>query len=262
MDKDEFDLQLKELDIRLERVRSLYEQYFIGIEKIEPAVARKDLDRRFWALRKVRTRNTALRFRFQTLLQRYNTLQQYWVRICRRIENGTYARHVRRAERLAAVAEPGLSEPGLATVPPPDAPPPRPGPEAYDLGRMLADEMADDQALASAIQDAFSSVERAGDAPSPQVAARAKVQPPNRGGGRAPPPARAAEALSDQRVDALHAELTQSREQLKQGAVSRASVEQKLRQAERQLRSQHPGKRVEFRVEIRDGKAVIKPFLA
>src|SRR5580700_7160164 len=71
--------------------------YFMGIEKIEPAVARKDVDRRFYVLRRTQIRNTALRFRFLNVLLRYNTYQTYWMRITRKIEEGTYKRDVRRA---------------------------------------------------------------------------------------------------------------------------------------------------------------------
>jgi hypothetical protein len=102
VDQEEFDAEVSELEIRLERLRSLYEQYFLGIERIEPSVARKDVDRRFWRIRKVKLRNTAKRFKLQTLIQRYNTLQQYWTRTCRKIENGTYIRHVQRVKRRAA----------------------------------------------------------------------------------------------------------------------------------------------------------------
>ncbi len=35
-----------ELEIAVDRLRSLYEQYFMGIEKLEPMVPRKDVDRR------------------------------------------------------------------------------------------------------------------------------------------------------------------------------------------------------------------------
>src|SRR5690606_86997 len=83
----------------MERVRSLYEQYFMGIERLEPTIPRKDVERRIQALRKIRFQNTAKRFKFQTLVQRYNSLQQYWNRTCRDIENGTYKRHVQKAER-------------------------------------------------------------------------------------------------------------------------------------------------------------------
>jgi len=95
----ELDIQLEELEVRLERLRALYEQYFLGIEKLEPTVARKDVDRRIYVLRREKIRNTGKRFKLQTIIQRYNTFQQYWHRICREIENGTYRRHVLRAER-------------------------------------------------------------------------------------------------------------------------------------------------------------------
>src|SRR5262245_42085996 len=71
----------------------------MGFEKIEPQVARKDVDRRIYVMRREKIRNTGKRFKLQTLIQRYNTFQQYWQRICREIENGTYKRHVLRAER-------------------------------------------------------------------------------------------------------------------------------------------------------------------
>jgi hypothetical protein len=96
---EELDIALEELESRLERLRALYEQYFLGFEKIEPAVARKDVDRRIYVMRREKIRNTGKRFKLQTLIQRYNTFQQYWQRICREIENGTYKRHVLKAER-------------------------------------------------------------------------------------------------------------------------------------------------------------------
>src|SRR5690348_7519086 len=72
------------------------------MEKIEPSVARKDVDRRIYVLRREKIRNTGKRFKLQTIIQRYNTFQQYWQRICREIENGTYKRHLLKAERALA----------------------------------------------------------------------------------------------------------------------------------------------------------------
>jgi hypothetical protein len=97
MDGSEIERELEELEIRGERLRALYEQYFMGLEKIEPQVQRKDLERRVQILRKEQIRNTGLRFKFQMLVQRYNTMQQYWSRITREIENGTYRRDVVKA---------------------------------------------------------------------------------------------------------------------------------------------------------------------
>jgi hypothetical protein len=99
----ELDIAIDELELRVERLRALYEQYFMGIEKIPPSVAQKDVDRRVYVLRREQIRNTARRFKLQTIIQRYNTFQQYWMRITREIENGTYRRHVLRAERTVGV---------------------------------------------------------------------------------------------------------------------------------------------------------------
>lgn len=96
---EEVEKQIGDLEVAVDRLRSLYDQYFMGFEKIEPLVPRKDADRRIYVLRKEQIRNTAQRFRFQMLLQRYNTYQTHWQRICREIENGTYKRHLAKAEK-------------------------------------------------------------------------------------------------------------------------------------------------------------------
>jgi hypothetical protein len=103
LEQAEIEENVKELETRLDRLRSLYEQYFMGIEKIEPNVPRKDVERRFQTLRREQIRNTALRFRFHMVLQRYNTYQAYWMRICRQIEEGTYKRDLR--AKVHGVAE-------------------------------------------------------------------------------------------------------------------------------------------------------------
>lgn len=88
---------IEELETRVERLRSVYDQYFMGIERLEPLIMRKDVDRRLWILRREQIRNTGMRFKLQTTIQRYNTYQQYWARIVREIENGTYQRDLGRA---------------------------------------------------------------------------------------------------------------------------------------------------------------------
>lgn len=244
MQKDEYEAQLGDLEIRLERLRSLYEQYFLGIEKLEPGVARKDVDRRFWELRRIRMRNTALRFRFQTLIQRYNTLQQYWQRICRQIENGTYSRHVRKAARIASAPPPPVENDPSTEVRPVVG---RGTDGAFDLGQMLAEDLAADAAVGDALEAAFAAVQGSTE---PAKAAPAP---------RRPAPRR--EDPGADRFSRLHQELLRARKGLNQGEVSLESVADRLRNTEAQLRSKHPGKAVDFRVEVKDGKAVIKPYL-
>jgi hypothetical protein len=92
---------LDDLAVRIERVRVLYEQYFMGIEKIEPGVARKSIARELLTLQQQYIRNTGLRFRFNTMNQKWNLYTTHWNRILREIEGGTYTRHIQRAARKA-----------------------------------------------------------------------------------------------------------------------------------------------------------------
>jgi len=98
VEQTEIEQLVGEAETRVERLRSLYDQYFMGIERIEPQTARKDVERRIQILRKTQIRNTALRFRFQNVLLRYNTFSAHWMRICRQIEEGTYKHHLRKAK--------------------------------------------------------------------------------------------------------------------------------------------------------------------
>ena len=64
--------QLAELAQKMDRLKVLYEQYFMGIERIEPQVARKEVSRAMLLLQQRYIRNTGLRFKFNTLLQKWN----------------------------------------------------------------------------------------------------------------------------------------------------------------------------------------------
>jgi hypothetical protein len=96
MDIQEFEQRLHDAEVRLARLKALYEQWFQGIERTEPSIARKELDRALDALRREQPRNTALRFRFQQLTARYGTYGIYWSRVAKQIEDGTYRRELQR----------------------------------------------------------------------------------------------------------------------------------------------------------------------
>ena len=103
MDAKEFELELNDLETRVDRLRALYENWFRGYEKMEPQVARKDVERRVYAMRKELPRNTALRFRYHQLYQRYTTLANYWQRTAKQIEEGTYRLQLQRMRRRGAL---------------------------------------------------------------------------------------------------------------------------------------------------------------
>jgi hypothetical protein len=99
--------RLDELERKLERLRSLYESFFAGIERRLPHVPRTELNRLMLELQQTHIRNAALRFRSQTLMQRWVLLTTYWNRTLREIENGCYRRDLERAyRRLAARGAP------------------------------------------------------------------------------------------------------------------------------------------------------------
>lgn len=97
----DLDELLKELANKIERLKTLYEQYFMGIEKMEPQVARKEVTRVMLQLQQQYIRNTALRFRFNTMLQKWQIYVTYWNRVLREIELGTYVRHLVKAKKKA-----------------------------------------------------------------------------------------------------------------------------------------------------------------
>lgn len=90
---------VNELEQKLSRLRALYEQYFMGIERTPPRTARKEVVRLIRRAETAAVRNTAMKFKIRSLVQRFNSYKSYWNRVERQIEEGTYKRDVRRAQR-------------------------------------------------------------------------------------------------------------------------------------------------------------------
>jgi hypothetical protein len=99
---EDLETTLSDLEQKIDRLKVLYDQYFMGIEKLEPQVPRKDATRLINNLSKIQIRNTGLRFRYRTLVQRFNVYLTHWNRILREIDAGTYERDVARAQRNMA----------------------------------------------------------------------------------------------------------------------------------------------------------------
>ena len=99
--------RVDDLERKMERLRALYEAYFLGVERRPPVVPRQELNRLVLELQQVSIRNAALRFRFQSVSQRWTLLVTYWNRTLREIESGTYRRDLQKAyRRIASRGEP------------------------------------------------------------------------------------------------------------------------------------------------------------
>ena len=69
-----------------------YEQYFLGIEKRAPEKLCEDIERFIRRYNTSTIFNTMYKFKFNTLVGKFNSYKQYWTRINRLIEDGKYSR--------------------------------------------------------------------------------------------------------------------------------------------------------------------------
>ena len=90
MNQKQFQVMLKETEVRLRRLQNLYDLFFQGLERLEPQMQLKDVQSRLNTMRHDQPRNTAMRFKFTQLQQRLITYNTRWKRITKQIEEGTY----------------------------------------------------------------------------------------------------------------------------------------------------------------------------
>jgi len=302
MDLKQFDIKLHDAEVKLKRLKALYEQWFQGIERLEPTVPRKDLDRLFKELHKNKPRNTAARFKLQTLQARYNTYSTYWMRIARRIEEGTYERDLRRVKRRRSRRGPREDEPVKEfeldldqefdpdslfaedeissvlqaideerTSRPPSAPRQRSLSAFSGMaggGAPPPDPLAADDTRPNALNP-FS--------PNPTTATFGKPKdlrpkrpdptPPSGTRPTAPrsprkPPPPPPPAKADP-MKRLHQEFVAARRQNGKGDLGYDKLASRVKSMRSKLEKKHgPGKRIDFEVVVKDGKVGLKPKIS
>lgn len=102
VEREVLEARLEDLERKLDRLRGLYESFFMGIERAPPNVPRRELNRLVIETQQIMITNASLRFRFQSILQRWVLFTTYWNRTLREMEAGTYRRDVARAQRHMA----------------------------------------------------------------------------------------------------------------------------------------------------------------
>jgi len=83
----------------LEAIRIQYEQYFSRLVRRPPLEEEERLRRRIAGLRSSAGARGTLRFRAESLHQRFSSYQRMWARIVREMEEGTYSRDLARLRR-------------------------------------------------------------------------------------------------------------------------------------------------------------------
>ena len=100
LSQSQIDGMLNEYEQKLDMLHREYELFFHGIERRPPIHLRKEVGRLTRTLEhKTFIQNTAQKFRRRSLIQRFNTHKNYWERVLKQIEEGTFRRHIEKAKR-------------------------------------------------------------------------------------------------------------------------------------------------------------------
>lgn len=117
MIKQDDELDKLEEDIR--RLKNKYDQFFNGITKVPPSFERHQVEAMIHELSKQKMRDNTRRFRFNTVLSRFNQFREMWSRRMREREEGPLDFR-RRQAAMQAEPEPEPTLPRV-TSPPADA---------------------------------------------------------------------------------------------------------------------------------------------
>lgn len=282
MDPKQFETGLKDAEILLRKVRSLYDQWFAGIERQEPGVQRDELERLLVRLKAGPPRNTALRFRLNQVSQQYQTYTTYWKRISRQIEEGTYQRDLLRARRMRDGGTPSVGPDARRSGAPAtteasgevdvpvqfDGSPAPGGADAARASRTSADAGHAALRPARVPGEITPFAHPDGDAPPrphsivpPGAPPRTRSRPPP---PLAPRPSQGAPAdggLPEAQMRALFDRYVEARrnnaertDNLKLESLAKSVAEMLPK-----LREKHPGKKVGFAIVVKDGKVGLKP---
>lgn len=243
---EDIDQALAELDTRIERVRTLYEQYFLGIERCEPLVPRKEVQRIFTLLSQRTMNNTARRFRYQVLLQRWNTHLQRWGKVLREIEAGTYLPHVARARRrgvaLPAEIAHQLGHRLQAHDEPGTAPSAGRGldelSDMTDLAELMGDEVSDMTDLAELMEESSAAIPIPGAAGLARRGTPASGQPVATKQAVASPVVSPVPGMSETELRELHRRYVSERGAAVKYETLMANLERQVPALQRQLGSQ------------------------
>ena len=188
--------------------------------------------------------NTALKFRFHSLIQRFTTLKTYWDRVQRQIEEGTYRRDLQRMQRR--LKKRGIDAPELLAAR-----------TAGEVESVLARHMGLDGA-----GRVLTAQRRQGRQPTAGEGSRSPSEQPSSRPGPPPIPGARKEQfpLDADRLRDLHRALVEARRKAGQ-PVEGLTVEKLAQTLAKQIpkiKAATGAKDIEFAVEMSNGKAKLK----
>jgi hypothetical protein len=302
-----------ELESELAELRALYETYFMGNERVPPLKQHDLFKRALQKLKGAQIRQTAVKFRMDSITQKLTTFERLWERTLKEIEAGTYKRDLARLKRhskpkkaagaaaddfqidedldlsdldadsgaddlASALKEAEAAAESRAAKPPALAPPVKPVTGAVPALKPLTPPIPLTPAIkpltppipsvatprpsgppkitaavpAGSPPPIAARAPVSGSSPAFKPAASASVRPPAAGGADG--------GLSDTKVKAIYDAYVMAKKRCGEDtrAVTLDSVASSLRKQVPELMKQHNAKTVEFKVVIKDGKAVLR----
>jgi hypothetical protein len=89
---EEIGEKLDRLEIRMAQLRNRYEQYFLGLDRHTPHHERELIRRELEQFKNVTITNTSLKFRYNSVWNRFLSYERMWLRTLRDMEEGRYAK--------------------------------------------------------------------------------------------------------------------------------------------------------------------------
>ncbi len=84
--------RIQKLESNINLLKAQYDQYFMGVLKTPPSRLADELAREIRVMTTTKAPNTALQFKVQQLIAKYNTYLNYWQRNLRELEEGKSVR--------------------------------------------------------------------------------------------------------------------------------------------------------------------------
>jgi hypothetical protein len=244
----------------LAALRMAYEQFFLGLERHPPTKKHDALKKRIAQVRNSFVRSTVAQFRVQGVIQKMMTYERLWTRTIEQMENGTYRRDVFKA-KLRHKIEPAAAKPE------PSAPPSE---SSSSLDAALAAAAATPRAnVKTAEPSPVAKTPSAGVMPakmpgaSPTTATGAvngKAPAPQQRPAPGSPTATPRTAFNETKLKEVYDAYLMAKKRCNEDVskLSYDAVASTLRKQVPEILKRHNARDVDFKVIIKDGKAVLK----
>jgi len=218
--------ELDEVEAQLHALRGQYEQFFLGMEKRPPAKAHEQFKKRLAALKTIPARNSALSFRIQSLQATAATYERLWSKTMQEMEDGTYRRDVFKA-RLRRKSSDVPAAPASTSAPASSA-----GAKPASTGK------------AATVAK-----------PAPPETPAPSSEPQIHIAGTPPP-----DPLAETRLRSVYRAYVEAKRRCNEDTtrLSFDAVVASLKRQVPELLERHKARDVEYRVFVKDGKAILR----